>query len=252
MLGLTGPSRGAGQRRLLAAIGVQRAPGQHHRRRALRPGHGRRHPRVPPRRGDARGGQDATILRGINLGGTRRLLESRADRRAPAVRLLQHHRHLRAPGAGRHQRGLSAPARATSTSGPRSLRRPWCGSSAPEQRTAGGHPAAGRRVRPARPAAAQALPRRGGGQVPAVRQRRGPASHGLRGRRRLGVPAGVRAGRGRRPGPHRRGARALHAARADRRGGARVRPAGGSGSGCRSRPCSRWRRWSRTSARRST
>ena len=48
---------------LLAAAGRRDRAGQHHGRRALPAGDAGRHPRVPPRRGDARGRQERRVLR---------------------------------------------------------------------------------------------------------------------------------------------------------------------------------------------
>ena len=70
----------------------------------------------------------------------------------------------RAPGIT--TRGARRSRRATSTSGPRSRPSGWCGSSAAERGLPVVDPPAGRRLRTARPAAAQAVQGRGQGRFP--------------------------------------------------------------------------------------
>ena len=194
------------------------------------------------------GGKSDEFFERVNLEGTRRLLEAAGAARVErfvycgTIGIYGH----RAPGITTE----ASPLRPgniyerTKVAAERMVRE-----LAPSAQGAVHDPAAGGRVRAARPAAAQAVPGRERGAIPAVRRRRGPAAHGLRGRRRVGLLRRLRAaGRGRR-GDDRRGAAALHPARADRRGppghGERaLRP-----PAARSRRCWPPRRWSKTSAR---
>ena len=57
------------------------------------------------------GGKSDEFFEAINLDGTRRSARGGGRGAGRAVRLLQHDRDLRPPGAGRHPRGIAAPAR---------------------------------------------------------------------------------------------------------------------------------------------
>ena len=152
--------------------GVEILSGQHHRRGAVPPGDARRHPRLPPGGGDAGRRQAGRVLRvdqpRRNPASARGLEETSGssasstaarsgstgtERRASPTRGL-------AARAGQHLRADQGRGRADGpASSTRSARLPFV------------DPAAGRRVRPPRPAAPQAVQGGEPGPVSAVRQR---------------------------------------------------------------------------------
>ena len=140
------------------------------------------------------GGKSDEFFETVNLEGTRRLLQAAGAGRVErfvycgTIGIYGH----RAPGITTEASPLH-PGNAyerTKVAAERLVRE-----LAPEPQAAVHDPASRRRVRPARPAAAQAVQGRERGAIPALRRRRGPPAHGLRGRRRVRLLRRVRADR---------------------------------------------------------
>ena len=235
------PSRGAGQRSSCSGgMGVRGALGEHHRRGALPPGGAGSHPHLPPGRGHAGGRQERRVLRvdqprwhpASARGGDRGTGRARSSTAAPSGSTAIGRRA--SPGRSPRSR------RATSTSAPRSPAERLVREFAENCGAAAVDPPAGRRLRPPRPAAAQAVQGREPRDASRCSARARVAATWSTWTTSSPASSGLRARRGAGRGAHRGGPEGVYPAGAARRRYTRPPAARATASGCRSRRCWRW------------